>query len=355
MSKFLFGYLNRKMKKWSKYPISIRASVIGSFITITGTLIIAVLTHTNASQEKIIQTEKTTQIEITKPKVNSDSIKLIEKVKYYYKFNTINVEKLERFDLDKNGVNDEFFIVYQADGDEFTYSFDVFTIRDSSIHILYHAVDPCDCIDYDFIKGENHNYLLKTWKDGSGGYLSLEIYKYTDQTRLTKIYSTPDNLDTFQGHYMRIDNKMYLILANKRYNLEIGSNDKVTLIPYTKRLRTSDMQNSEHVLRFDENSHNLVITFDSKRLQFEKSDADTYTSRDTILLYLNDICWIDDNSIVPVGIRFFYDKHFEQNFSLFDNFISKKPGFFTYDFINKGYGDAYRIKFKILKSIRDLE
>jgi hypothetical protein len=331
------------MKKWSKYPVTIRASMIGAIITVLGAILITIMTRRDFSPIEIAA------IKSIKEYLNQDSILISEKVKAYYKFNAIKVKKLDRLDLDKNGVTNEFIIIYQPIDEQYTYYYDVFTIRDSTIHNLYHDKFFCDCIDYDIIKGENHNYLLKTWKDGSGGYLSLEIYRYTDHTRLTKIYATPDTLDTFQGHYIRIDDIMYLILSNKRYTLKIDSNDQVNLVPFTKRLSSSDMQNSEHVLRFDEEDHHLIITFDNNRLLFEKSNnnGDTLTSKDIVLLGLNDICWLDDNSIIPAGLRYFDDPHFEQNFSLFDNLIAKKSGIFTYDFINEGYGDVYRINFKI--------
>ena len=186
--------------------------------------------------------------------------------------------------------------------------------------------------------------------------MSLEIYKYSDPTRLTKIYSLPDTLDNLQGHYIHMNNKIFLVLAGKRYNLIIDSGGKVTLHPYTKRLDMADMQNSEHILRFDENNHNLIVSFDNKKITFKKSNSllDTFVTKDTIILRINDICWIDDNSIIPTGLRYFQDPHFENNLELFDNFIAKMIGPFTILLANEGYGDWYVLNFKIIKNKKSL-
>lgn len=74
-----------------------------------------------------------------------------------------------------------------------------------------------------------------------------------------------------------------------------------------------------------------------------------YTPEDTVMMFLNDTCWIDNNSVIPTGLRYFQDPHFENNFGLFDNLIAKKTGTFSYGFINKGYGDTYIINFKIIQ------
>ena len=325
------------MKKCSEYPETLRAYLFGALITLSGGILIIVFSN------MILFPEKRTPVKINKIQKKTDSAYITEKVKSYYKLDKLKITKLDRLDLANNGTNNEFVIVYQLVDKNSTSFYDIFTIRDSSIHNLYHEKYFPDLQKYDFFKGENRYYFLKMWKDGSGSYLSLEIYIYSTPAGLTKIYSFPDNLDTFQGYYIRIDNKMYFVLSDKRYNLVIDTNDKVNLVPYNKRLNISDLRDSEHILRFDEKNSQLIIVFDNKSIGFERSGA-----QDTVLLYLNDTCWIDNNSLIPTGLRYFQDPHFENHSGLFDYFIAKKTGKFSYDFINEGYGGRYNIHFKIL-------
>lgn len=325
------------MKRLTKYPKIMRTSNIRAIIYLFGSILILVFSN------MILFSEKRTANDINQLQVNRDSASIAEKVKSYYKLDKLRITNLDRLDLDNNGTNNEFVIVYQLINKKTTSFYDIFTIRDSIIHNLYHVEYFPDLQKYDFFKGENHYYFLKMWKDGSGSYLSLEIYIYSNPAKLTKIYSFPDTLDTFQGYYIRNDNKMYFILSDKRYNLVIDTNDKVTLVPYNKRLNISDMRDSEHILRFDEKNSQLIILFDNKSLGFERSGT-----QDTVLLYLNDTCWIDNNSVIPTGLRYFQDHHFENHSGLFDYFIAKETGRFSYGFINEGYGTTYNINFKII-------
>lgn len=337
------------MYRWSKLPVTIRASVIGAIITLAGSLFIAIITHKKTNTDQAYYSESISTVIPPKPQsriLNRDSLAIINNVKSYFEIDSIKVLKLNTIDLDNNGLNNEFIIVYQTHS-KYTSFYDVFTLRESGLYNLYHDEFFTGFRDFDFIKVGHKKFLIKTWKsEGSGAYLYLEIYSYLDHTRLTKIYTFPDTLDTFQGKYLRFDNTIYLILSGKRYNLIIDSFNKVSLLPYTKRLNMKDMQNSEHILRFDEYNHKLNVLFDNKKVNFTKVDS-KYISKDTVVLCINDICWIDDNSDIPTSLRYFLDSHFAFTFDLFSSLIAKQKGTFTYAFANEGYGDWYYIIFKI--------
>lgn len=94
------------MKRWSKYLIKIRASILVALLTLFGAALILVFSDMN------LFSEEQTPVEINKRQVNRDSAYIVEKVKSYYKLDTIKVAKLDRLDLDNNGINNGFVIAY---------------------------------------------------------------------------------------------------------------------------------------------------------------------------------------------------------------------------------------------------
>lgn len=352
------------MGKWKNYPVTIRAAIVGAVLTIFGSLlvtfIVIILSNKKTASLNEEPTENTNS-QINELRVNKDSLTLVEQVKNYFSFNAIQVNRLEKYDFHNDGIENEFFIEYQiSEEDQISY-YDVFTIQGLSLQNIYHDQFYAGAREYDYVKIKDQNFFIKTWQDmGSGDYLHLEIYKLSDNTKLSRIYEFPDTLNTYQGHYLRIGNAMYLKLATKRYLLEINPNNKVSLVAYTKRLQISDMQNSEHILRFDEIDNRLKTTFDNRILNFTKSNdkCDRKVTTDSIVLRLNEICWIDDNSVIPAGLRILSDSNdsiYESKYGLFDHLIAKKTGAFTIFINNNQYGDWYNIRFYITSDFKSLE
>jgi hypothetical protein len=356
------------MKKWSKIPITIRAAIIGGLITLIGTI----FTILNRSQITIVYPETTLKVQNPdttivypydfvvdpfntdyKPKritLDAKGQYIAKQIKKYYQFDSLFIFDFKPIDLDNNGLKDEYFISYIPNSDQMAY-YDVFRVREREIINIYHDYYYPKFRDYNFIKFDGKQYLIKSWNGmGSGAYLDLEIFTYNSMIKLSKIYSLPDSINNFQGHLFVINEKIYLNLADKRYLL-IKDNQGFRLQDYNERIRLVDLQNTEHLLRFDENRNTLLASFDHKPIKFEeklnKHNEKEYFSIDTVAINKNDVCWIDDNSPTPLGLRIFSESQFEYKPGFFGNFIVKGSGEFVLTICYHGYEAWYHLNFRI--------
>lgn len=257
---------------------------------------------------------------------------------------------------DISGSIDTALLATKANADtDYTYDLNNSSLKDDTVRSYRYVLDkvPLESNDLKHIiyRNGNKKYLLKTWDTGSGAFLQVTIYSFIDPAHLKKIYSFPDSIDSYQGRLLLIHNQIYLVLASKRFKLTIND-DSIALAPYPVRLKLSAMKPSEHILRFESNKGIGRIFFDDKPLSYAAS-GDSHKF-DTIILHVDDMFWIDDNSFEPASLRQIISSDkpvYQYNPGLFESIKALKYGTFTMDCYFEQGGSAYMLNFKIQKTV----
>jgi hypothetical protein len=303
-----------KMKKWSRFPLCIKTTIILIVIIAMIGIPFSILQFRNHH-----------------PAVKSAGSDISGSIDTALLANKSNADTGYTYDLNYSSLKDDTVRSYR-------YVLDKMPLESNDLkHIIY--------------RNGNKKYLLKTWDTGSDAFLAVTIYSFIDPAHLKKIYSFPDSIDSYQGRLLLIHNQIYLVLASKRFKLTIND-DSIALAPYPVRLKLSAMKSSEHILRFESNKGIGRIFFDDKPLSYATS-GDSHKF-DTIILHMADMFWIDDNSSEPASLRQIISSDkpvYQYNSGLFESIKAVKYGTFTMHCYFEASRSVYMLNFKIQKTV----
>lgn len=206
-------------------------------------------------------------------------------------------------DLLGDGQNAELCVEYILSEEDFV---DVVTTRHASVARVYHSrryTSEDGDVTLLYARYAGTPYLLRGSKLGSGGFLSLRMYRWDGIGPLREVWSAQENL--FQGWAYEMRDHIFVTGDSRIYEL-VSAGNSFKLVPYRRRPVFGDFGNAAHILRVDCDGNHLKAWYDSEAITFTGSD-DQFVSETVIDLYAGEEMVIDDNQPKPCGLRVLTD------------------------------------------------
>lgn len=196
-------------------------------------------------------------------------------------------DEVSWFDFAGRGKATEFYACYSSETQSCV--LDVFTLRGNEVERLLHQLGRAEELQAAHVTLESRPFLICSSKTGSGGFLSFLIYDYAGVSKPRLCYKSDS---FFSGHLFVVGNRVLIKTSSQRLELLL-KNGEFQLLRVAERL--SSLEYGTHVLRFDIEDNALKISFDGERLEFAKSQHDTWTSKRVICIEPEAEVLLDDN------------------------------------------------------------
>ena len=206
-------------------------------------------------------------------------------VEKYYPNSSIKFEKCVWFDFIGDGQKKEFYSSYFAGKKRVV---EVFSTRNGKPESIFHNVDSIgDWGNVDFLVYDKQVFLTFWSVGGSGGFLSMALYKYDGVGKADKFYSLPPGLG--RGNPIIVNNKeLYLKGKNLNYKLN-KNNNGFQLVEYKEKPLPNQ---GTHVLSISKNQNIIEAYFDGHKLNWNNKQK----SFDLIAIKENEILVIESNN-----------------------------------------------------------
>ena len=280
--------------------------------------------------------------EISKKKTEAPEERAKDIVTSYFNLNNIDIHKVIWNNFSSSGA-EGFYIYYNNLERGFI---DVFTVHLDKIENIFHEfVYPDEVVkEIAHINIEDKSYFIYATQAGSGGYLSIYIYKYDGIGKLILVYKEEG---LFSGDLSIKNNTVYFHDSTKKYYLKYNNGNFERKI-YTQRL-SYEFGSSSHVLSlYFNNDDTLRVNYDKREVFFKKDNEKEMTSKETFAIEIDEQVFIDNNIIdaPSQAIRLFADGcwNFQEGFFPTLTPIRKGKGYIS---INYNYKMWYQINFII--------
>jgi len=200
--------------------------------------------------------------EISKKKTEAPEERAKDIVTSYFNLNNIDIHKVIWNNFSSSGA-EGFYIYYNNLERGFI---DVFTVHLDKIENIFHEfVYPDEVVkEIAHINIEDKSYFIYATQAGSGGYLSIYIYKYDGIGKLILVYKEEG---LFSGDLSIKNNTVYFHDSTKKYYLKYNNGNFERKI-YTQRL-SYEFGSSSHVLSlYFNNDDTLRVNYDKREVFF---------------------------------------------------------------------------------------
>lgn len=263
------------MNYMKKMSITIKSALITGIFAILAVIVAYILPK--------IDKIKTTNA----PLELNDTEKAKSMIMKYFGYDNVNFHNIVWFDFASKGSNLEFYAVYDNGLVDIV---DVFTIRQSFPENLYHSLGQGANLGAYHVTINNRAYFIATSTAGSGSYMIISIYEYDGVGKPNIVHKESD---LFQGEIFVIDNSIYLVGNNQRYELKYYKG-KFKKVKYRQRL-VYDLGSGSHILKYDIKNGKFQIMYDDSQIKFTKISKGQYSSERPISIGFNEQILVDDN------------------------------------------------------------